>query len=213
MVNKTIWQKLKNNIPIGYSDIENYIYTKEYIKAMADLDYNFNGKEYNESLYRYFFEVEDYIFKEDYKEVFFQSYLDGDISKESYKYYENKFIMMMKTLFNSSTAFVFYTLEIPLENNLPAQSSKDVLKDIEKIKMNSNKIIAIKDWDFFEQICYMALREIDCVCFLFADIQAVLIHTGMHGCIFSAEPLSKNLQDKLSKTIHIKPINTRNILF
>lgn len=207
MENKTIWEKLKSNIPINYNDVESYIYTKEYIKAMTNNNYNFSGREYNDSLYMYFFEVEDYATEEEYREVFFQNYLDGDISEKYYKYYEDKFMIMMKTLFNISETLVFYTLEIPLENNTPAQNSKDVLKDFEKIRINSDRIVVAKDWNFFRQICYMSLREIDRVCFIFIDIHAVLINSGMHGYIFTDEPMEKSLKEDLSSTIHIKPIN------
>lgn len=198
MENKTIWDKLKNNIPLEYDDFEKHVYTREYINAFNNDDYSFSGKEYNDNLNMYFFEVEEYDSEEDYCEVFFQNYLDKIISKEYYMYYENKFIKMMKLLFNCSETIVFYSFYVPLKNNHPAQNSKDVLKDLEKINSNSDKFVTIKDWELFKQICYISAREIESVCYVFPDIKAVLIHSGMHGYILSDEPLSKNLMDSIS---------------
>ncbi|MDE5974800.1 MAG: hypothetical protein K2G73_09050, partial [Eubacterium sp.] len=106
MENRTIWDKLKNNIPLEYDDFEKHVYTREYINAFNNNDYSFSGKEYNDNLNMYFFEVEEYDSEEDYREVFFQNYLDKIISKEYYMYYENKFIKMMKLLFNISETIV-----------------------------------------------------------------------------------------------------------
>lgn len=198
MENKTIWDKIKNNIPLEYDDFEKHVYSREYINAFNNNDYSFCGKEYNDNLNMYFFEVEEYDSEEDYREVFFQNYLDKIISKECYMYYENKFIKMMKLLFNISEAIVFYSFYVPLKNNHSAQNSKDVLKDLEKINSNSDKFVTIKDWKFFKQICYISAREIESVCYVFPDIKAVLIHSGMHGYILSDEPLSKNLMDSIS---------------
>lgn len=198
MENKTIWDKIKNNIPLEYDDFEKHVYTREYINAFNNKDYSFSGKKYNDNLNIYFFEVEEYDSEEDYREVFFQNYLDKIISKENYMYHEDKFIKMMKLLFNISEAIVLYSFYVPLKNNHPAQNSKDVLKDLEKINSNSDKFVTIKDWELFKQICYISAREIESVCYVFPDIKAVLIHSGMHGYILSDEPLSKNLMDSIS---------------
>lgn len=69
--NKTIWDQLKNNIPLEYDDFEKHVYTREYINAFHSNDYSFSGKEYNDNLNMYFFEVEEYDSEEDYREVFF----------------------------------------------------------------------------------------------------------------------------------------------
>lgn len=205
--NKTIWDKLKNNISLEYDDFEKHVYTREYINAFNNNDYSFSGKEYNDNLNMYFFEVEEYDSEEDYREVFFQNYLDKIISKEYYMYYENKFIKMMKLLFNISETIVFYSFYVPLKNNHPAQNSKDVLKDLKKINSNSDKFVSIRDWELFKQICYISAREIECVCYIFPDIKAVLINSGMHGYIFSDEPLNKELKNNISNILRIRSVS------
>lgn len=201
--NKTIWDKLKNNIPLEYDDFKKHVYTREYINAFNSNDYSFSGKEYNDNLNMYFFEVEEYDSEEDYREVFFQNYLDKIISKEYYMYYENKFIKMMKFLFNISETIVFYSFHVPLKNNHPTQNSKDVLKDLEKINSNSDKFVSIRDWALFKQICYISAREIESVCYVLPDIKTVLIHSGLHGYILSDEPLCKELMDGISGILSI----------
>ena len=201
--NKIIWEKLNNNLHIEYKDIEKYIFTNEYINAFENNDF-FEKKIYNDDLFMYSFEVEEYESEIDYKEVFFQQYLDNDISKTQYLYHENKFIEMMKVLFNTGKTMVFYTLEVPLDKNSPAQNSKDVIKDFDKISSYSNEVVCIDDWEFFKQICYIAAREIDCVLYMFPEIQAVVLNSGLHGYVFSEVPLSNELKNKLSEKLNFK---------
>lgn len=207
--NKTIWDKLKNNIPLEYDDFEKHVCTREYINAFNNNDYSFSGKEYNDNLNMYFFEVEEYDSEEDYREVFFQNSLDKIISKEYYMYHEDKFIKMMELLFNISETIVFYSFYVPLKNNHPAQKSKDVLKDLEKINSNSDKFVSIGDWELFKQICYISAREIEYVCYVFPDIKAILINSGMHGYIFSDEPLNEELKNSISNILRIHSVSEK----
>lgn len=205
--NKNLWNKFKTNKTIYYEDVENYIYTNEYIISINSNNYNYKGKQYNDNLCIYSFEVENYENESDYKEVFFQRYIERDLTEKSYKQYENKFINFMKTLFENSEVLVFYTLETNLENNTPAKYSEDVLFDITKIELNSNKFSAIKDWSLFKQICYIAAREIDNVCFVFPNIYAVVITSGLHGNIISDNPLDNELLKKIRQTINLSNKN------
>lgn len=204
--NENFWGRLKSNKSITYKDIEGFIYTKEYITAMDNNDYCFNKEKYNKDLYLYSFEVEDYETENDYKEVFFQRYIESDITEKFYKQNEDKFIMLMKTLFENSETLVFYTLEIDLENSTPVKYSNDVLVNIEKIKLCSNRFVTIDNWDLFKQICYIAAREIDYVYFIFPDIQVVLINSGLHGKIISNEPLNSRLTKKIRAILRFSAI-------
>lgn len=200
--NKNLWEKIQMNSVVCYNDIESFIYKKEFILAFNNHDFNFNENIYNDDLYVYSFEVEDYNNEDDYEEVFFQRYLEGDITEKYYKHYEEKFIEFMRTLFEISDAYTYYYMEIPLQDIEPAKFSKDVLCDINKIKLNNDKFKHIDNWNLFKQICYIAAREIDSVSFVFPNIQAVLINSGLHGELISDKPLSNELVEKLKNIVH-----------
>ena len=99
--NKSIWDKIKNNESLDCEDIENYVYSEEYLSITSPKDFAEINDEFNPNLNKYFFEVEEYINEDEYKEVFFQSYLDGEINRENYIYFENKFLKLLNNLFDT----------------------------------------------------------------------------------------------------------------
>ncbi len=198
--NKSIWNKLKNET-ITYDDIEQYIFTKEYISALDHPEIIYSGKEYNDALLRYFFEVESYDTEDDYEEVFFQSYLDGDISKEYYFEHENKFMKMLEILFNKSETIIYYCLDMNLENNHPLKMSTDISVDIKQIEKNNDKFFVVKDFQLFRQICYLAGREIQSINFIFPDIKCILMNSGLHGYIFAESLLDADLEKSISSVL------------
>ncbi len=199
----SIWNKLKNNIYVDYEDIEQYIYDKNHIKAFNDRDFNYDGTEYNQNLNKYSFEVEEYQSEADYHEIFFQSYIDGNISREKYLNCEKVFLDFMNILYDSGKTYAFYSLDTALKNKFPFKKSTDIPFDPIMIQNNDDKVFLVKDKNFFQQLCYLTAREIESVIFVFYNIKAVLLNSGLHGIILFEKPLDKSFEKKLSHIIKL----------
>lgn len=54
--NNTLWKKIKSEYELNYSDLEQYLYTKDYLRIQNLPEYfNYNKDEYNDSFYLYSF--------------------------------------------------------------------------------------------------------------------------------------------------------------
>ena len=82
------WNKV-NNEDVNLNDIEEYIYSSEYLNIQNPIEFNKINSVYNTKLVRYIFETEKYQREKDYREIFFQGYLDGKIDKNEYYNTEN----------------------------------------------------------------------------------------------------------------------------
>lgn len=202
LANKSIWEKIKDKTRVSYNDIESYIYSQEYIDSMIHNDNSFNGIEYNPNLNIYTFEVETYKNEDEYQEIFFQKYLDGEISQKEYLDSEKSFLGMMEFLYNASETIIYYYNEDSLRKNSLFLKSSDILFNIENFEQKNDKFFLINDINFFKQLCYIAAREIERINFIFPNIQAIVVGFGLHGHIYTETPLSIELYDKLSKIIN-----------
>lgn len=204
--NNSLWEKLQKKFPLSYSDIESYIYTKGYIDSENPADIPLGGLEYNTNLNMYAFEVEEYTNEDDYSEIFFQRYIDGDISKNDYLNAENRFLKMMELLFSVSKTIVYYCNEGTLESNSPFAKSADIEMDAGFFEQNNDKFFYINNKQRFTQLCRIAAREIEVINFVFSDIQAVIMGFGMHGYIFAENPLPAKLCDSISNEINFHKV-------
>ena len=77
------WNKV-NNKDVNLNDIEEYIYSSEYLNIQNPIEFNEINSVYNTKLVHYIFETEKYQREKDYREIFFQGYLNGKIDKNEY---------------------------------------------------------------------------------------------------------------------------------
>ena len=200
----TFWNKFNSPNVISYNDIEKYLYTDEYIALNSPQEYaDFKGSVFNENLNVYFFQTKK--FKDLDDDVFFQNHLDGNILEDEYKAYEDKAIQMCMEMFSRSETYAFYNcLTGSFENNSPAQKSIDVLTQVKMLESNLEKTIIIDDKNFYVNLCYVGLREIGIVHFIYPKLKAVMVITGFHGYIASENPLDDDLLNALSKHVYIE---------
>ena len=191
-----------NNISeknVSGDDIAEYIYFSDYLNIQNPTEYCEIENEYNPDLIRYFFEVEKYQTEEEYKEIFFQGFLDGDIDKEEYYAAES-------VLSEKSNVYVYYEFLAPIDKNSPFHNSSDVDFDFEFVKSNQGKFVQIVDKFKLEQISVLFAREIVIGYLIFDNIKSVLVCSGMHGYILSAEELNRKLLNDISSQVRIEKV-------
>ena len=198
-----------NNISeqnVSGDDIAEYIYSSDYLNIQNPTEYCEIENEYNPDLIRYFFEAEKYQTEEEYKEIFFQGFLDGDIDKKEYYAAESAFKNLINILSEKSNVYVYYEFLAPIDKNSPFHNSSDVDFDFEFIKSNQGKFIQIVDKFKLEQISVLFAREIVIGYLIFDNIKSVLVCSGMHGYILSAEELNRKLLDDISSQVRIEKV-------
>lgn len=198
-----------NNISeqnVSGDDIAEYIYSSDYLNIQNPIEYCEIENEYNPDLIRYFFEVEKYQTEEEYKEIFFQGFLDGDIDKEEYYGAELAFKNLINILSVKSNVYVYYEFLAPIDKNSPFHNSSDVDFDFEFVKSNQGKFVQIFDKFKLEQISVLFAREIVIGYLIFDNIKSVLLCSGMHGYILSPEELNHKLLDDISSQVRIEKV-------
>ena len=205
----TLWEKIKSQHELNYSDLEQYLYTKDYLSIKSSPEYfNYNKDEYNDSFYIYVFQTKKY---DDYDDLFFQNFLDGHISCSEYNSYEEKAIEMCIGLFSKSPTYALYSCNSDsFYNNSPAKKSMNVLTCIEKLECNCEKIIYVDNEEFYKNLCYVALREIGSVHFIYPKLKMIILFSGFHGYITSEGLLDKDLLAELSQYCYIKIADWHN---
>lgn len=198
-----------NNISeqnVSGDDIAEYIYSSDYLNIKNPTEYCEIENEYNPDLIRYFFEAEKYQTEEEYKEIFFQRFLDGDIDKKEYYAAESAFKNLINILSEKSNVYVYYEFLAPIDKNSPFHNSSDVDFDFESVKSNQGKFVQIVDKIKLEQISVLFAREIVSGYLIFDNIKSVLVCSGMHGYILSAEELNRKLLDDISSQVKIEKV-------
>lgn len=198
-----------NNISeknISGDDIAEYIYSSDYLNIQNPTEYCEIENEYNPDLIRYFFEVEKYQTEEEYKEIFFQGVLDGDIDKKEYYAAESAFKNLINILSEKSNVYVYYEFLAPIDKSSPFHNSSDVDFDFEFVKSNQGNFFQIVDKFKLEQISILFAREIVSGYLIFDNIKSVLVCSGMHGYILSAEELNHKLLDDISSQVRIEKV-------
>ncbi len=203
------WNKVSKET-INGNDIEKYIYSFEYLNIQNPVEYCKIKKIYNTDLICYFFEVEKYQTETDYREIFYQGFLDGNIDEKEYYIAENSFKKLINTLSNQSNIYVYYEFLATIENSYPFQSSNDIDFNFEFIKDNQGKFTKIVDKFQLEQIIVLFAREIVSGYILIDSIKSVLVCSGMHGYIFSVNELNSELLNNISLQTKIEKISTLN---
>lgn len=191
--NKSIWDKIKNNESLDCEDIENYVYSEEYLSITSPKDLADINDEFNPNLNKYFFEVEEYINEDEYKEVFFQSYLDGEINRENYIYFENKFLKLLNNLFDTGLTFVYYCFSTKPSENYVLKQCKDILINKEFLEKYNNKVFKITDKETFKTISILMAREAMTGYFIFPNIKSIFINSGMHGYLLSEKEINPSV--------------------
>lgn len=191
------WNKVSNE-DVNLNDIEEYIYSSEYLNIQNPIEFNEIKNIYNTKLVRYLFDAEKYQSEEDYREIFFQEYLDGKIDKNEYYNAENSFKEFIKYLSRISNVYVCYDFLASIENSYPFQNSNDVNFSLDFIKETQGKFTKIIDKFQLEQASILFAREIVCGFIVLDDIKSVVICSGMHGCILSVNDLNSELLSAIS---------------
>ena len=200
------WNKV-NNEDVNLNDIEEYIYSSEYLNIQNPIEFNEINSVYNTKLVHYIFETEKYQREKDYREIFFQGYLDGKIDKNEYYNAENSFKEFIKYLFHISNVYVYYDFLASIENNYPFQNSIDVNFSLDFIKETQGKFTKIVDKFQLEQVSMLFAREIVYGFIVLDAIKSVLICSGMHGCILSVDDLDSELLSAISLQVKVKKIS------
>lgn len=200
------WNKVSNE-DINLNDIEEYIYSSEYLNIQNPIEFNEIKNIYNTKLVRYLFDAEKYQSEEDYREIFFQEYLDGKIDKNEYYNAENSFKEFIKYLSRISNVYVCYDFLASIENSYPFQNSNDVNFSLDFIKETQGKFTKIIDKFQLEQASILFAREIVCGFIVLDDIKSVVICSGMHGCILSVNDLNSELLSAISLQVKVEKIS------
>lgn len=204
-INK-FWNKVSNE-DVNLNDIEEYIYSSEYLNIQNPIEFNEIKNIYNTKLVRYLFDTEKYQSEEDYREIFFQGYLDGKIDKNEYYNAENSFKEFIKYLSRISNVYVCYDFLASIENSYPFQNSSDVNFSLDFIKETQGKFTKIIDKFQLEQASILFAREIVCGFIVLDDIKSVVICSGMHGCILSVNDLDSELLSAISLQVEVEKIS------
>lgn len=199
------WNNISEKSVSG-DDIAEYIYSLDYLNIQNPTECCEIENEYNTDLIRYFFEAEKYQTEEEYKEIFFQGFLDGDIDKKEYYAAELAFKNLINILSVKSNVYVYYEFLAPIDKNSPFHNSSDVDFDFEFVKSNQGKFVQIVDKFKLEQISILFAREIVIGYLIFDNIKSVLVCSGMHGYILSAEELNHKLLDDISSQVRIEKV-------
>ncbi|MDO4363559.1 MAG: hypothetical protein Q4C99_03450 [Clostridia bacterium] len=197
------WEKADKQT-VNENDIVEYIYSSKYLNIQNPVEYCKISNTYNTNLIRYFFEVEKYQNEKDYREIFFQGFLDGDIDKREYYAAEKSFKNFIKALSDKSDVYAYFGFTVPLENNSPFRNSSDVTFNLEFIRNSQDKFVEIVDDFQLEQISTLFAREIATGYFIFKDIKSVLLCSGMHGYVFSVDELNPELLNEVSSQVKIE---------
>lgn len=200
------WNKVSNE-DVNLNDIEEYIYSSEYLNIQNPIEFNEIKNIYNTKLVRYLFDAEKYQSEEDYREIFFQEYLDGKIDKNEYYNAENSFKEFIKYLSRISNVYVCYDFLASIENSYPFQNSNDVNFSLDFIKETQGKFTKIIDKFQLEQASILLAREIVCGFIVLDDIKSVVICSGMHGCILSVNDLNSELLSAISLQVKVEKIS------
>lgn len=204
-INK-FWNKVSNE-NVNLNDIEEYIYSSEYLNIQNPIEFNKIKNIYNAKLVRYLFDTEKYQSEEDYREIFFQEYLDGKIDKNEYYNAEKSFKEFIKYLSRISNVYVCYDFLASIENSYPFQNSSDVNFSLDFIKETQGKFTKIIDEFQLEQVSILLAREIVCGFIVLDDIKSVVICSGMHGCILSVNELDSELLSAISLQVKVEKIS------
>lgn len=204
-INK-FWNKVSNE-DVNLNDIEEYIYSSEYLNIQNPIEFNEIKNIYNTKLVCYLFDTEKYQSEEDYREIFFQEYLDGKIDKNEYYNAENSFKEFIKYLSRISNVYVCYDFLASIENSYPFQNSSDVNFSLDFIKETQGKFTKIIDEVQLEQVSVLFAREIVCGFIVLDDIKSVVICSGMHGCILSVNDLNSELLSAISLQVKVEKIS------
>lgn len=200
------WNKVSNE-DVNLNDIEEYIYSSEYLNIQNPIEFNEIKNIYNTKLVRYLFDAEKYQSEEDYREIFFQEHLDGKIDKNEYYNAENSFKEFIKYLSRISNVYVCYDFLASIENSYPFQNSNDVNFSLDFIKETQGKFTKIIDKFQLEQASILFAREIVCGFIVLDDIKSVVICSGMHGCILSVNDLNSELLSAISLQVKVEKIS------
>lgn len=204
-INK-FWNKVSNE-DVNLNDIEEYIYSSEYLNIQNPIEFNKIKNIYNAKLVRYLFDTEKYQSEEDYREIFFQEYLDGKIDKNEYYNAEKSFKEFIKYLSRISNVYVCYDFLASIENSYPFQNSSDVNFSLDFIKETQGKFTKIIDEFQLEQVSILFAREIVRGFIVLDDIKSVVICSGMHGCILSVNDLDSELLSAISLPVKVEKIS------
>lgn len=204
-INK-FWNKVSNE-DVNLNDIEEYIYSSEYLNIQNPIEFNEIKNIYNTKLVRYLFDTEKYQSEEDYREIFFQGYLDGKIDINEYYKAENSFKEFIKYLSGISNVYVCYDFLASIENSYPFQNSSDANFSLDFIKETQGKFTKLIDKFHLEQVSILFAREIVCGFIVLDDIMSVVICSGMHGCILSVNDLNSELLSAISLQVKVEKIS------
>lgn len=200
------WNKISNE-DVNLNDIEEYIYSSEYLNIQNPTEYSKIKNVYNTNLIQYIFETEKYQNEKDYREIFFQGFLDNDIDENEYYNAENSFKEFINRLYHISDVFVYYDFLAPIENSYPFQKSRDVDFNFDFIKKSQGKLTKIVDEFQLEQISILFAREIVSGYIVLDNIKSVLVSSGMHGYIFSVNELNQELLNDISLQVKIEKVH------
>lgn len=196
-----LWNLIESKI-ISFDDFEKMIYSDSYLKALDRFDFNYQG-----SIYQSMWNL--YEVKSQNKEnIFFQKYLDKDVSESQYFQAEKKAMSFLKQFYNlDANCVAFYDFNSDsLTDNFPAQQSKNVLPNWDDIERSRGSFVKIDDILMFEQISYLGIREIGTVFIILTKSKIILIPNECRCTVLSVEPLKQSIMEKFNDLVVIRQV-------
>lgn len=154
---------------------------------------------YHLDLFPYF--IKDYE-KYSQVEVFYQKYLDGDMSKQEFEKHEQKFHQFVETLWMYNDVYVMIgeddyhrmkRLEYAKKNKSKYKKSRKFVASTIEDSGSGHYVDSLVD---LRSLLYIATREIASVIFCFIDFKIILWLNGCVGLIyFKEESMKQNISD------------------
>jgi len=157
--------------------LENSILEKEIEKFLNEFDLNadflidiFPNK------------VDDYL-KYNQIEIFFQKFLNRDISKKAFIDEEEKFIRFFIYLWSLNNTFAFVNNITPLNKNYVAKKCKKEIKKYKNSEEKNHSLFKVKNVDILKSLIHIGAREISQVYLFFIEWNIIIELSGLVALI------------------------------
>lgn len=197
---KDLWDLIKNQ-KLSYDSFERLIFSDSYLKACEKFDFTYSKSIYNENWNIYELKFHK---KHNTNSIFFQRLLDKEISESEYFECENNTISFLEKMYEPNCLAFYEINSDSLDNNYPAQQSRNVLHSWNFLKEHSGAFIKIKDISLFKEISYLGIREIGLVYFIFCKSKSIVIPNECKCTILTEQNLLHSFSNELDNITLIK---------
>lgn len=150
-------------------------------------------------------------------EVFFQKYLDGNLSKKEFLRNENKYHQLVKTLwlYNDVYTFVGSTKEYVREFR-HIRGMRKLLRQIDKYipprNEESNFLYLVSSCNDLLALSTIATREVCTVFFFFMDYKIIIMLQGCNGIVYFTDEKCKDMLKDVIKANQLYLLRRRGLI-